>query len=315
MVSSMSSDTQIFGALQCLGGPGGYNMALHEAIRDGDVSMHVDTVSQELVNHVGEHLPATPPWAPEPQRYPAGVVVLKGLHELPVKMRRLTNAEKEVRAMDIVKKDLMRLGKLVSGADMNFEAPQIVDYESLTEMTDDKKIEKWTKSENRAAPPETFKGKVQVRLEPINIDLINDFGSRIACRRAVHPTRGPLLKDLLYMIDRVVPGTILEGIGKIRVLYVEEDKNTGLHTRWMTGLNHLPTVVPDEIADWFKHEVQAGVPRNKMARGVFAFGSLVKVIARQGLNLVDGDQVRAFIFGRWQQLDPITRNSMYRGRL
>ena len=33
----------------------------------------------------------------------------------------------------------------------------------------------------------------------------------------------------------------------------------------------------------------------------FAFGSLVKVIARQGLNIVDGDVVRCFIQLRWQK--------------
>ena len=70
----------------------------------------------------------------------------------------------------------------------------------------------------------------------------------------------------------------------------------------MTGINHLPTVPVQCVDEMFAHEVAAGVPRSQIGKGVFAYGSLVKVVARQGLNVVDGDQRRAFIQNRYAQV-------------
>ena len=65
-----------------------------------------------------------------------------------------------------------------------------------------------------------------------------------------------------------------------------------MHTRMYTGLNKLPTVVAVIVNGWCGHELKAGVPRTKMGRGTFSYGSLVKVIDRQGLTVVDGDQAQ-----------------------
>ena len=59
----------------------------------------------------------------------------------------------------------------------------------------------------------------------------------------------------------------------------------------LTGLNKLPTLVAVIVDGWYLHELSAGIPRTKMARGTLSYGSLVKVVTRQGLNVVDGDQV------------------------
>ena len=55
-------------------------------------------------------------------------------------------------------------------------------------------------------------------------------------------------------------------------------------------MHKLPTVVAVLVNGWLQHVLEAAVPRTKMARGAFSYGSLVKAIVRQGLNIVDGDQ-------------------------
>ena len=131
-----------------------------------------------------------------------------------------------------------------------------------------------------------------MRKEPINVRLIYDFLSRTDDRRAAHSKRGSLLNELRVLILRVIPGSIQDGIGYIRVCYQCEKTSTLMHTRMYTGLNKLPTVVAILVDGWFGHELKAGVPRTKMGRGTFSYGSLVKVIARQGLIVVDGDPVQ-----------------------
>eukprot|EP00747_Dinoflagellata_sp_TGD_P168958 gnl/TRDRNA2_/TRDRNA2_196646_c0_seq1.p1 gnl/TRDRNA2_/TRDRNA2_196646_c0~~gnl/TRDRNA2_/TRDRNA2_196646_c0_seq1.p1 ORF type:complete len:110 (+),score=13.86 gnl/TRDRNA2_/TRDRNA2_196646_c0_seq1:39-368(+) len=58
-------------------------------------------------------------------------------------------------------------------------------------------------------------------------------------------------------------------------------------------------VVDGFPAEGVQHKLMQGVPRTKMVRGAFAFGSSVIATARQGLNFVHGDQVRCFIQQRW----------------
>jgi hypothetical protein len=130
-----------------------------------------------------------------------------------------------------------------------------------------------------------------------------EFMGRTACRRATHLQRGSLFEALRILLSRMHPDDKGPyGTHFIRVLYQRADKGTGLSTRMMTGLNQLPMVPAMEVHEYFKHEVAARVPRSKMAKGAFAYGSLVKVVARQGLNVIDGDQQRCFIQNRLRQL-------------
>ena len=314
-MSAASSDRHIFEAVEACSGTAGYNVDLHAFIVAGAVDVSIGEMTEELFEDVVRDFPPTQPWTqelPVNETFSADKLVKIGQENMmPPRIRVLTTEES---AIARATKEAQKLDKLVSRAAAEFAAPEVVDYSDLTALhhkRDSKKIAAWTSVENRSAVPAGFVGRVQVRMEPVNVEMIYDFAKRTACRRAVHKTRGSLLKDLVYLLDRVVPGSKSEGIGQIRVLYVHADKGTGLETRWMTGLNHLPTVLPQEICAWFSHELSAGVPRNKMARGAFAFGSLVKCIVRQGLNIVDGDQVRCFIQNRWLKQDPATREAQF----
>ena len=64
----------------------------------------------------------------------------------------------------------------------------------------------------------------------------------------------------------------------------------------------LPTLVAKEVHDEFLHELMASIPRSKMGKSAFAFGTLVVVVSRQGLNVMDVDQHRCFLSNRWRHL-------------
>ena len=102
------------------------------------------------------------------------------------------------------------------------------------------------------------------------------------------------MTNLRILVLRVTNDIGVNDIRYIRVCYQKSACDSGLDTRSFTGIGLLPTVVAEQVHGWFKHELDARVPRSKMARGAFSFGTLVKLVARQGLNLIDVDQV----FGR-----------------
>jgi hypothetical protein len=291
-----------------------YNVGLHEAIQRGEVQVRVKSVTQNMINAAGAALPVTPDWNPTPRTYPPGstVLVVNAKGQRPVSIVPLTSELKRKRDEEEIAE---RLGRpRLDAAAMQLVEPTVRDYSSLIELNvkrHKETIAMWSACENRDSPPQTFDGHVQVRREPVNVDMIFDFMSRIACRRAYSMKRGSFFKDLRYLVLRIIPDSITGGVGIIKVLYQHENKHTELDTRWFTGLGKLPTVVAFEIHEWFKHELQAKVTRSKMARGAFSFGILVKLVARQGLNIVDGDQVRCFIQQRWENVDHTTRHEKF----
>ena len=102
-----------------------------------------------------------------------------------------------------------------------------------------------------------------------------------------------------------------DGVSFILVCYQQERKGTGYKTRFFTGTNKLPVIPVSLVHKWFRHELLAGVPRSKVGRGAFAFGRLVKYVARQGLNKVDGDIRRCFLQLRWAAVNKATRATKY----
>jgi len=88
-------------------------------------------------------------------------------------------------------------------------------YESTSK--EFKKAEKlWWGVENRDNAPETFSGKLHMRLEPIRPDMIVDFMGRTSCRRATHPQRGSLFTALDVLLRRVHP----EDVGPLNVRFI-----------------------------------------------------------------------------------------------
>ena len=259
--------------------------------------------------------PPTPPWDAPATEYPPGARVLRGLVAMPPE---IVYHSEEVRAQKVAARlDALRTTAWTDHDDAVTHAP----YSTMTQFdpTQDrgsaqanaawkatcaKASKDWECVENRSSPPDSFSGSVHFRTEPINVKFMLDFMSRTACRRAHHSQRGGLFDQLNILIQRCkFPFNGKDdGIRNIVVCQQLRDTDTGLLTRSFTGLGMLPTLVAKEVHDELRHELMARIPRSKMGKGAFAYGSLVKVISRQGLNIVDIDQHRCFISNRWSHI-------------
>ena len=107
-----------------------------------------------------------------------------------------------------------------------------------------------------------------MRQEPVNLASIRTFLQRTAARRAVHPTRGPLVQALQFIMQRAEARGKIDGdIGYITVVNqcaatgLEVD-GTELMTRSFTGINKLPSVPPLWLREALRHEIQLDLPRS-----------------------------------------------------
>jgi hypothetical protein len=274
-----------------------FDVDLAVLMRKGEVSLSIDRgihPSYELV---------AAPAVPSEDTNQQAIINLRAMKPV---IRVFTSDERDAASQ-------LRSEALTEGTREYFVAPVLVEYAGLVQLDPKSGAAiDWKKAENRSSCPKVFEGTVHIRRETICPPLILDFLSRTASRRAHHYQCGSLLNELRMFLLRAVDDDSVSGDWRcIVVCYQCETKATGLKTRSMTGTNRLPTLVAQQVHTWFEAELATGIPRSKIGRGALSFGSLVKVIARQGLNIVDGDQKRCFIQNRWLRLDPLTRDALY----
>jgi len=71
-----------------------------------------------------------------------------------------------------------------------------------------------------------------------------------------------------------------------------------LPTRTYTGIMKFPTVPPPDVRAWLQHELEAGVPRNMMAKGMFSlqhkiYRYVFRLFGPSSLRLYNEDIVNA----------------------
>ena len=165
----------------------------------------------------------------------------------------------------------------------------------------------WRAVENQKQVPKEFKGTVSIRHELINPASILEFLSLTASRLAFTEKRGSLCMEFAWLLQRSLP-TDQTGIRRITVVSVRKlGEPEQMLRRCSTGVNALPLVMAEEVRKALDHELLAGIPRSRMGRSAFAFGTLVKLVTRRGLKGVDLDGVRAHLQMRLRALPESVR--------
>ena len=153
---------------------------------------------------------------------------------------------------------------------------------------------RWLSAENRPSPPVEFNGVYCYRTEYINATAISEFLGLLGARQAFSEKRGSLAQAFMWLLRRSLP-TDVQNIRAILVLSYRTCRDDGRLTRCHTGLNKFPVLPNRDVRSSFGNEISAGVPRSHMGRSAFSYGSLVKLVCRQGMRWCDVDGVRAFI--------------------
>jgi hypothetical protein len=182
---------------------------------------------------------------------------------------------------------------------------------------------KWIEAENRQTVPlEIPEGlDFDLRKEWINVEAIHDFLRRRAARRGVIKRKGRVIGSVFHIFRGILKRIVRRDgdFGVVHtVAYRKQGHQEGLwQRREHTGLAPFPLIPPSVIETHMKHELENGVPRTEMAKSLFAYGSLVKTVCRQGTDVEDDDaqscwlrlsRVRAHNLGvpcpAWDDLEP-----------